>query len=873
MWTRSSGPSLSLARWSAHRKALWLIPLAGGLTLCFAPRPESLLPTIFSSPTLIPCPCPATSKPQNITISSPSEADRTMVARIGTFLRTRIWEPLLTAKRFIYLFALFIPVVLSSPMLLVGKPQKKYRGDKWGAVWWYGFLVRKMEAAGPTFIKLAQWAASRADLFPSLFCERLGALHSQGTPHSFEHTKQVIEKVFQRPFDEVFEEFNETPIGTGAIAQVYRATLKQDLIPPSYLGPRRSRKTPTSAIGPAILKDPPPSVPTASVAIKILHPDVSKMISRDLAIMSFFAHAISLIPEMRWLSLPQEVEVFGAMMFQQLDLRHEAENLQSFEQNFSNRKVPVTFPRPLKVWSTRDILVEEYENALPLEAFLKNGGGPFDEQIATVGLDAFLNMLLLDNFVHSDLHPGNILIKFTKPPTAKELLTNLYHNPDVETHQPLDLPANSAQSDEIVSRLRALISSPKAWSAELTSLYDEGFIPEIVFIDAGLVTTLDATNRKNFLDLFRAVAEFDGYRTGQLMVERSRSPELAREAETFALKMQHLVLTVKRKTFSLGQIKISDLLTEVLKAVRVHHVKMEGDFINTVISILLLEGIGRQLDPGLDLFASALPILRQLGGHMATRESMTKNLPSSNLGALLKNNLTKADVLVEVAIHAILYVRQVYPADLFIRRKKYDTPVFQSRHPALNDYISGAVKAITQELVLGNVDKVVIVIKDKDQVALERFIFSVENMIQVEAFNKDTGVEGAMTSRTLGQYFRAFLVKLAMAESTLAPIIVEGDLSFAIVLELRDNIAPSAPRPTEPPPWIPANAQDTTPGTDDHAELQMIRAVNTGVINLSLAVQESGIKLQREKEVAKAKKAASSALNKSPEPHKQPEVK
>ena len=59
--------------------------------------------------------------------------------------------------------------------------------------------------------------------------------------------------------------------------------------------------------------------------------------------------------------------------------------------------------------------------------------------------------------------------------------------------------------------------------------------------------------------------------------------------------------------------------------------KMEGDFVNTVISILLLEGIGRQLDPGLDLFASALPILRQLGGQMATRE-----LPSNNLGPLLK---------------------------------------------------------------------------------------------------------------------------------------------------------------------------------------------------------------------------------------------
>jgi predicted unusual protein kinase regulating ubiquinone biosynthesis (AarF/ABC1/UbiB family) len=92
---------------------------------------------------------------------------------------------------------------------------------------------------------------------------------------------------------------------------------------------------------------------------------------------------------------------------------------------------------------------------------------------------------------------------------------------------------------------------------------------------------------------------------------------------------------VKRKTFSLGQIKISDILPEVLKAVRTHHVKMVGDLINTVISIPLLEGIGRQLDPGLDLFKSALPILRQLGIQMSAQESMT-HMPSENFGLLLK---------------------------------------------------------------------------------------------------------------------------------------------------------------------------------------------------------------------------------------------
>jgi len=106
--------------------------------------------------------------------------------------------------------------------------------------------------------------------------------------------------------------------------------------------------------------------------------------------MSFFAQIITLFPGMQWISLPEEVNVFGEMMRRQLDLRIEAENLLVFEDNFAPRNVPVSFPRPLKTFSTADLLVEEYENALPMEYFLKNGGGPFDDQLATVGLDAFL---------------------------------------------------------------------------------------------------------------------------------------------------------------------------------------------------------------------------------------------------------------------------------------------------------------------------------------------------------------------------------------------------------------------------------------------------------------------------------------------------
>jgi len=178
-------------------------------------------------------------------------------------------------------------------------------------------------------------------------------------------------------------------------------------------------------------------------------------------------------------------------------------------------------------------------------------------------------MLLLDNFVHSDLHPGNIMVKFSKSsPSAvlKTLWTSFFNRASKDSSEVPDVA--HSDSDAIVSRLDSLATTPEAWKNELHRLHAQGYLPELVFLDAGLVTTLDASNRRNFLDLFRAVAEFDGYRTGHLMVERCRTPDLAIDTETFALKMQHIVLSVKHKTFSLGQIKISDILMDVLKAVR-----------------------------------------------------------------------------------------------------------------------------------------------------------------------------------------------------------------------------------------------------------------------------------------------------------------
>lgn len=427
-------------------------------------------------------------------------------------------------------------------------------------------------------------------------CAIMSALHSDAPPHSLHVTKQTVEKAFGMPFDDIFEEFQEKPLGVGAIAQVYKARLKSDLVvkeDPQVDKTHSFSETIRKNID-QTLKSSPQRIPSSYVAIKVLHPKIERVVRRDLKIMGFVASCINLIPTMEWLSFPDEVQQFGEMMRLQLDLRIEAANLSIFRKNFKDRTT-AWFPYPYTQYTTRQVLVEEFAHGIPLEHFLQNGGGTYEKEIADEGLDAFLHMLLIDNFVHADLHPGNIMVRFYKP--ANMNVASFSHKPK---H---NLKDSSDVTEEVLERLRPFRHSREKWLETLNTIDHEGYRPQLIFIDTGLVTELNATNRRNFLDLFKAIAEFDGYKAGHLMVERCRQPGAVIDKEVFALRMQHLVLGVKSRTFALGNIKIGDILTEVLSMVRTHHVRMEGDFINVVLSILLLEGIGRSLDPDLDLFS------------------------------------------------------------------------------------------------------------------------------------------------------------------------------------------------------------------------------------------------------------------------------
>ena len=144
----------------AHRDRRWwylaLVPLGVAplihLDANESPLASSTIPDAQQTPTS-----------QDVTLDSESEEPPGIFGRIYLLLDRFLLEPLGTTRRFLYLVILFLPVLMTAPILaleFVGEStapidkSNKHRHEKRTTRWWYQFLVKQMERAGPTFIKV-----------------------------------------------------------------------------------------------------------------------------------------------------------------------------------------------------------------------------------------------------------------------------------------------------------------------------------------------------------------------------------------------------------------------------------------------------------------------------------------------------------------------------------------------------------------------------------------------------------------------------------------------------------------------------------------------------------------------------------------------
>lgn len=532
------------------------------------------------------------------TLKRDSEENRGMISelkRSAQLAWRHVCNATSLALRTGHLTILFAPILFCGlPLYFCGllQPRHLVRWIRW-----------TLSRAGATFIKLGQWAGTRPDILPSMFCEELAELHANAPGHGMRWNEQVVAAAFGRPLSDVFEEFDGVPIGSGTIAQVHRAKLKKG--------------------------------EAGYVAVKIAHPGIDKLIADDLLLLSIAANlAHNLVPPLRWIALPEEVEVFSRMMHEQLNLRFEAFTLHRFSQNFEGTAkawghLPrIRFPRPIFPWVSARCLVEDLiEDSIPIGSITrydsKVRSAGVRKDLAVLGLRGFLQMLLWDNFVHADLHPGNILVTFIELPhggapestAIGEFLASIHRRLDNLIGSVRHLATRMQCPGELPRDERDPIKIKKLPGEGDREFFDRQLdnpraMAQLVFLDTGLVTELSRADFQNFTDLFQAlVVKGDGYLAGELMIDRSRGSSVL-DREGFCKGLAAIVRPIFAKravtvasgqASSLKELRLDVVLSRLFQLARLHHVRIDSAYTNLVMSLLCVEGLGRQLAPEMDL--------------------------------------------------------------------------------------------------------------------------------------------------------------------------------------------------------------------------------------------------------------------------------
>ncbi|MDQ2770813.1 MAG: AarF/ABC1/UbiB kinase family protein [Bacteroidota bacterium] len=235
-----------------------------------------------------------------------------------------------------------------------------------------------IEELGPTFIKLAQAMSNRADLLPEALIDEFEKLQSNVPPFETALARQIIEEELGRPIAEVFDEFDDVPIGSASIGQVHKARL----------------------------------LTGEDVVVKVQRPGVREKVRSDLALLHELVRITAGFLQKQGLANPQDiVDAFERSMSKELDYTAEARSMEQFRKLY---EAYTTFyvPKPYRELSTTRILVIEFVSGCKITdkaQLLEWGLDP--ATVAENGMDIYLTQIFEFGIFHADPHPGNVLVR------------------------------------------------------------------------------------------------------------------------------------------------------------------------------------------------------------------------------------------------------------------------------------------------------------------------------------------------------------------------------------------------------------------------------------------------------------------------------
>ena len=287
------------------------------------------------------------------------------------------------------------------------------------------------------------------------------------------------------------------------------------------------------------------------VVVKVVRPGIRQTIERDIGLMRFLADAAeSYLSHSRLLKPSKVVNEFEKTILDELDMLREAANASQLRRNFSAS--PQLYVPEVHWGLTRPgVLVLERIDGIPIAnvGALQEAGIDL-HLLAANGVELFFTQVFRDHFFHADLHPGNLFVR----------------------------PG------------------------------EDGSEPVFVVVDFGIMGSLSEFDQRYLAENFHAFLNRDYRRVAELHVESGWVPR-----ETRVDDFEFAIRTVCEPIFDrpVSEISVGQLLLRLFQTARRFNMEILPQLLLLQKTLVNVEGIGRQLDPDLDLWRTARPALER----------------------------------------------------------------------------------------------------------------------------------------------------------------------------------------------------------------------------------------------------------------------
>ena len=308
------------------------------------------------------------------------------------------------------------------------------------------------------------------------------------------------------------------------------------------------------------------------VVVKVLRPGVHKMVKRDLEVLHLLADlAHRYWADGRRLRPREVVDDYEQTIMDELDLIREAANASMLRRNFEGSS-DLYVPEVYWDYCRVNVLVIERIYGIPVSDIktLKEQGMNMSK-LSDRGVHIFFTQVFRHNFFHADMHPGNIFVSYETPEN-----------------------------------------------------------PKYLGVDFGIMGTLSPRDQRYLAENFLAFFNRDYRRVAELHLESGWVP-----SDTRVDQFESAIRTVCEPIFQrpISQISFGNLLLRLFQTARRFNMEVQPQLVLLQKTLLNIEGLGRQLDPDLDLWKTAKPFLErwmnEQVGPRAFIKGIKDNLPQT----------------------------------------------------------------------------------------------------------------------------------------------------------------------------------------------------------------------------------------------------